>query len=344
MKELFYIYPNNGLKCMEVEEPKIVRPNDVKIKIEYAAICGSDLHIIDGSFDYMFEQMGFEKGIPIPLGHEAAGTVVAIGKEVKNCKIGDKVTFNNSTPCGKCHYCRNGMENMCDDLESGYGGMKEYAVVPDKNVYILPEGISTRTGCISEPLSVAMGAIERANIKPGESVAIFGGGPIGMLVLQLAKLSGAYPITLFDITEEKLNFAKKLGADYAINSLDKDACDEALKLTNSIGYHKIIECSGTTKVLDMCMKLLSKSGCLIVASAYSAGAKYSIDFGQFFMRNLSISATYCQSDAFERSVTMLNRIDINNTITAEYPLNEYEEGFKAHKNGKNVKVIFKVND
>lgn len=342
MKQINYLYPQKGMELVEVPEPQITKPNDVKVKIEYAAICGSDLHIVNGAFDYIFQMMGYPEGTPIPLGHEAAGTVVEVGSAVTTCKVGDKVTFNNAHGCGKCHFCRNGMDNMCVSPISGFGGMCEYVIIPDANAYIIPEGITTRQACISEPISIALGTIDRAHIKAGESVAIIGGGPIGMLVLQLAKLQGAYPITLFDITEEKLEIAKKLGADHALDSRAEDAKEKALAATKGIGYDKVIECSGTTKVLDLAFDLLSKNGHLVITSAYAGGSKMEVNLDSFFMKNLSIAASYCSTDAFERSVTLLNRIDFENTITAEFPFDKVNEAFDAHRSGKNVKVIFKV--
>ena len=344
MKQINYLYPQQGMSVTEVPEPQIKKPNEVKVKIEYAAICGSDIHILNGAFDYIFKMFGYPEGAPIPLGHEAAGTVVEVGEEVTNVKVGDKVTFNNAQGCGKCHFCRNGMENMCTSQITGFGGMCEYSVIPDSNAYVIPEGITTRQACITEPISIAMGAIDRANIKPGESVAIIGGGPIGMLVLQLVRMQGACPIALFDIVEEKLEIAKKLGADIALDSKAEDSFDKAMAATDGLGYDKVIECSGTTKVLDMAMNLLSKNGHLVIASAYAGGSKMEIDLDSFFMKNLSIAATYCSANQFEHSVKMLNRIDFDNTITAEFPFDEYEKGFEAHKSGKNVKVIFKVSE
>ena len=342
MRDLVYVYPKQGMKFVDIPEPEVSKPNEVKIKIEYAAICGSDIHIVNGSFDYQFRGLGFPEGASYSVGHEAAGTVVAVGDEVTVCKVGDKVTFNSVRACGKCHYCRNGQENLCENQATGFGGMRDYALVPEDIVFVLPENVDTKLGCLSEPTSVAMACVDEADIKPGQSVAIIGAGPIGMLALQIARQQGAYPITVFDITDEKLAIAKKLGADYTVNSLKEDAGKTAIFLNNNKCYEKVLECSGSTKVLDMAMEIVAKGGHIVVTSAYPEGAHYDMNLELFFGKCLTMSQTYCSADMFERSVNFLNRIDVDNTITAVYPLDQYEEGFKAHLSGKHVKVVFKV--
>lgn len=286
---------------------------------------------------------GMPKGTPIPLGHESTGVVVEIGNAVTTCKVGDRVTINTVIPCGKCHSCRNGHENLCEAPVAvrGGGAMAEYIVLPDSEVYKLPDNLSSLHCTLTEPLHIAMESIEKANIKPGEAVAIIGGGPIGMLTLQVAKLQGAYPVILFDITDEKLRLAKVLGADEAINSLNEDALSKALSLTNGFGYDKIIECSSSPKVLDLAVDLLGKGGTLVITSVYPAGSKYELDLGKVFSKELTIKASYVAPDTYEKSLRLLNRINCENTITSVIPVDNYLEAFDAHKNGKNIKVVIK---
>lgn len=345
MKQINYVYPQKGVSCDEVPEKQISRSKDVKVKVEYASICGSDMHQISGAFDGLLAMYGFPEGATVTLGHEIAGTVVEVGSEVTNCKIGDKVTCNCSKGCGNCHFCRNGMENMCANPYNNFGGMSEYTILDESNVYVIPEGITTRQACLTEPTSIAMTTIDEARIKPGDSVAIIGGGPIGMLVLQLVKMQGAGIITVFDIVEEKFEMAKKLGADYAIDSREPDAVEKSKTYTGGLGYDRVIECSGSVKVLNMAMDLLCPDGKLIIASAYSVGSKFEFDVGTFVTKNLSLSSVFLSNtEQFERSLRLLHRIDFDNTITAEYPMDRYEEAFDAARSGKNIKVILKISE
>jgi len=344
MKQIFYIYPKQGIKMLDtIPEPQITLPDDVKIKIEYAAICGSDAHMASGANDYLFEMYELPKGNPIPLGHESVGTVVEIGNEVTTCKVGDRVTVNTVIPCGKCHNCRNGHENLCESPLSvrGGGGMAEYLVLPDSEVYKLPDNLSSLHCTLAEPLHIALESVEKANIKPGEAVAIIGVGPIWMLTLQVAKLSGAYPIVLFDITKEKLEFAKNLGADKAIHSMDTQAASRALEMTKGFGFDKIIECSSSPKVLDMAINLLRKGGTLVITSVYPGGSKYELDLGSVFTKELTIRASNIAPNTYQRSLNLLNRIDCDKIITSVFEVDDYIKAFDAHKDGKNIKVVIK---
>ncbi len=343
MKQISYAFPRQGLRLEEVPEKNISKSREVKIKVEYASICGSDVHQVKGHFDGLLSLMGFPEGQTIGLGHEVSGTVVEVGSEVNSCKVGDHVTCNCSKGCGTCYHCRNGHENECMNPYQNIGAMSEYIVMDESNVFVVPDHLSLRQACITEPTSIAMTTIDEARIEPGQSVAIIGGGPIGMLVLQLAKMQGASVITLFDIVEEKFEMAKNLGADYAIDSRDPDAVEKAKAYTNGIGYDRVIECSGSEKVVGMATELLCKCGRLVLTSAYSVGTKIEFDAGIFVSNCLSVSSVWISTtEQFNRSLRLLHKIDFDKTITAEYTMDQYEEAFEAASNGKNVKVIIKI--
>ncbi len=340
MKQLGYKYPKMGVVIQELPEPEIKSPTEVKIRIAYCAICGSDIHIMNGAFDYMME--GMPGGMVMPLGHEASGVVVETGEGCTTVKTGDRVTYNNNRPCGKCYYCRNRMENMCRAQRSVLGGMGEYVVVEEDQVYHLPEGISLKEGCLTEPVSIAMRAIEKAEIRPGQSVAIVGGGPIGMLALQLAKHSGGYPLALLDVVPEKLEMAKELGADHTFDSSATDVQEQARAVNEGRGYDVVIECSGAGPGLDTGYKLAGVGGTLVIASVYKGGTFYEIDMNTIYNRELTIRSAVLSPGLFDRSVRMLHRIDMERTITAVYPLEEYKEAFEAHRSGKHIKVVLEA--
>lgn len=340
MKQLAYLYPQKGLIMQDVPEPQISTPTGVKIKLEYCAICGSDLHISSGAFDYMME--GMPENYPMPLGHEASGYVTAVGEGCTTVKVGDRVTYNNNKSCGKCYFCRNGLENLCPFPAGVLGGMGEYIVVDETQIYHLPEQISLKQGCLTEPVSIAMRAIQKADIKPGQSVAIVGGGPIGVLVLQLARLSGAYPIALLDVIPEKLEIAKRLGADHTFHSNDENIIEQVKRSNEGRGYDVVIECSGAIAALDTAYKIAAPGATLVIASVYRGGAKYELDMFTVYNRELTIKSAVLSPGLFDRSVRILNRINFAETITAEYTLDQYEEAFAAHKSGKNMKIVLKI--
>lgn len=340
MKQLAYKYPKMGICMQDIPEPEVKKATDVKIKLEYCAICGSDIHITSGAFDYMME--GMPEGALMPLGHEASGIVVAVGEGCTTVKVGDRVTYNNNKSCGKCHLCRNGLENLCPFPAGVLGGMGEYLVVDETQIYHLPDHISLRQGCLTEPLSIAMRAVQRAEIKPGQSVLIVGGGPIGMLALQLARVSGAYPLALMDVVPKKLEIAKRLGADHVFNSLDQDLMAQLRKSNEGRVYDVVIECSGATVALDTAFHAAAPGGTLVIASVYRGGFKYELDMQTMYDHELTVRSAMLSPGLFYRSVKMLNRINFEETITAEYLLDDYEKAFEAHRSGENVKVVLKI--
>ena len=332
MKQLTYRYPSQGLHLLDVPEPQVVRPTDVKIRVQYCAICGSDVHTASGDFDYMYT--GVPENFHVPLGHEVSGVVTEVGQDCTRVKVGDRVTYNNNRGCGQCYFCRSTVSTQ--------GGMGEYVVTDETQVYQLPGDISLREGCLTEPTSIAMRAIQRAEIRPGMSVAIFGGGPIGMLALQLARLSGAHPLVLMDIVPEKLELALTLGADAALNSGEAELDQNARALTEGRGFDVVIECSGALPALDTACNLVAPGGTLVIASAYRGGAKYSLDLASAFYRELTIRSVFLSPGLFDRSVRMLGRLDLSRVITGEFPLDRYEEAFQTQRSGAHVKVILKI--
>ena len=340
MKQLAYIYPNRGIELRDVPEPHVKHDTDVKIKVSYCAICGSDVHMSTGAFDYMLN--GMPEGFPMPLGHEVSGVVVEVGSACTSVKVGDHVTYNNNRSCGKCYFCRNHMENLCPYPNGTQGGMGAYVVTDESQVYHLPEGISLRNGCLAEPTSIAMRAVQRGEITPGKSVAIYGGGPIGMLALQLARLSGAYPLVLMDIVPEKLDLAVQMGADAALRSDSPQLLEEVWKQTEGRGFDVVIECSGALPALDAAYRSVAPGGTLVIASAYKGGAQYSLDLGTMFDHEMTIKSVFLSPGLFDRSVRILNRLNLDQVITGEFPLEQYEAAFQAHRSGKHVKIIFKL--
>src|SRR5208283_1284982 len=222
-----------ALGVQDVPEPEPA-PDEIKVKIAYAGICGSDPKIVEGKRMPKPQEgaIGWpEKITPIPqgirfLGHEASGTVVKIGKDVKSdFKIGQRVAMNFRTVCGGCYYCQNKMEHFCERAIIFMGLMAEYAVFKESLVYPLPDDLPLDVGAFLEPVSVAVHTLDITHMKIGDSVIITGGGTIGLLVLQLAIKSGASKVLVSEPIPEKRKLAKQLGADVVVDPLKEDLLD-----------------------------------------------------------------------------------------------------------------------
>ena len=166
----------------EYPEPE-TGPDEIKVKIAYCGLCGTDPENLEGRFGLIPPEAYKQPRI---LGHEASGTITEVGKNIKAYKVGQRVAMNFRSSCGACYYCQNGMEHFCRRGAHASGSFAEYAVYPESAVYALSDDISMEIGSLLEPVSVAVHAVDQSNVYPGSSVAICGGGPIGLLCLEVA--------------------------------------------------------------------------------------------------------------------------------------------------------------
>lgn len=342
MKSVCYMRP--GIELVDLPEPQITKPTQVKVKVAYASICGSDIHTIKGDADIHFEEIGYKKGMPIPLGHEASGIVAELGSEatMKGLKAGDKVCYYYNYYCGKCHFCRNGQEQFClNVITDSCGAMSEYMVLEEQQIFKLGSDVDLARACLIEPISVCMHGIDLAQIKIGDKVAISGGGGTGLLMLQLAKLSGASKLTLLEPVEEKRNLALKLGADYAYNPLDEDVKDKCMSNTDGLGFDVVIETSGAKQACGTCYSILSRGGTLEFFAIYPPSYVFGIDLFDFWLKEARIISVFQSPYMFPRAIATLDQINTDIFIENQFSPDNPMKAFETHLSGKPVKVMFK---
>ena len=237
------------IRYEDIETPK-VEPGKVLVKIKYTGICGSDIpRVNQGTAHYT----------PIVLGHEFSGTVAEVGEGVTSVKAGDRVAGIPLVPCMKCEDCQKGNYSLCKHYDfigsHSFGSYAEYVAVPEKNVVKFSDDVSFEQGAFFEPATVALHGLERTGYQGGKTVAILGGGTIGLLTMQWAKIFGAKKIVVFDIAEERLELAKRLGADAGINTLKENFMADAKALTDGKGYDYVFETAGNTITMKIAYEL-----------------------------------------------------------------------------------------
>ena len=237
------------IRYEDIETPK-VEPGKVLVKIKYTGICGSDIpRVNQGTAHYT----------PIVLGHEFSGTVAEVGEGVTSVKAGDRVAGIPLVPCMKCEDCQKGNYSLCKHYDfigsHSFGSYAEYVAVPEKNVVKFSDDVSFEQGAFFEPATVALHGLERTGYQGGKTVAILGGGTIGLLTMQWAKIFGAKKIVVFDIAEERLELAKRLGADAGINTLLENFMADAKALSDGKGYDYVFETAGNTITMKMAYEL-----------------------------------------------------------------------------------------
>jgi 2-desacetyl-2-hydroxyethyl bacteriochlorophyllide A dehydrogenase len=322
----------------EVPEPEI-KPDQIKVKIAYCGLCGTDPENLEGRFGLVPPEAYNQPRI---LGHEASGNIAEIGKDVRDdYKIGQRVAMNFRSACGACYYCRNGMEHFCRNGKEASGSFAEYAVYPESAIYPLTDDISLEIGSLLEPVSVAVHAIDQARVRTGGSVAICGGGPIGLLCLQMALKVGAARTLLSEPIPEKRALAKKLGADVVIDPFKEDIIKAGKKLTDGRGFDVVIDASGNINAARQCVYLADNKGTILWAAVYGKDVEIGVSPFLMYAKELTITSTFVSPYSFPRALAMLPKLELKSLITDIVPLKDIKKAFELHKTGKSIKILIK---
>ncbi len=240
---------NEDVRYLDYEEP-VVGPGLVKIKVKASGICGSDIPRV------LYNGVHF---YPIVLGHEFSGNVIEVGEGVTGVKHGDRVSGAPLLPCMKCDDCQNGNFSLCRHYSfigsRQQGSNAEYIVIPEKNAVVFDESISYEQGAMFEPSTVALHGVFQNDYRGGECVAVLGGGTIGMFTMQWSKIFGARRVAVFDVSEERLALAKRLGADEVINTTEDGFMEKAKSLTDGKGFAYVFEAAGQVSTMQMAFGL-----------------------------------------------------------------------------------------
>ena len=343
MKALFKTKKGFGnVELVDIAEPKC-GDAEIKIKIKAIGICGTDLHIYEGSFPYF--------NPPVILGHEFSGVIVEIGNNVRNTKnlnISDKVVVLPSAAviCGNCEYCRSGNFIFCPTRKGmGHGvngGMTEYICLREELVFKLPENVSFEAGSLVEPLSCCIQSVDDfVNIVPTQHCLVSGPGSIGLLILMLLKLRNSN-VVLAGITkdEKRLEIGKRLGGDLVLN-IEKE--DFTTSLYNKFGIKEVdvcFECSGSGKSLNNCISHLKRMGFLIQVGIFDNEQVIKINDIVFKQIALFGSLGFTWRSWF-KSLEMLknNKLNLDLLITHKYRLDAWEDAFNKAKEPDSLKVI-----
>ncbi|WP_406544048.1 galactitol-1-phosphate 5-dehydrogenase [Pseudobutyrivibrio sp.] len=255
------VHARNDIRYEDIKKPEI-EPGKVIVKVKYTGICGSDVPRVNGDACHYY---------PNVLGHEFSGVVDEVGEGVTTLKKGDRVAGVPLVPCMKCADCQKGNYSLCKNYSfigsREFGSFAEYVQVPEKNAVKFADEVSFEQGALFEPATVALHGLRRVDYKGGKTVAILGGGTIGMMTAQWAKIFGAKSVTVFDIVDERLELAKRLGADYGVNSGAADFMDQVNEITGGRGFDYVYETAGNTITMKMAFKLAAnKAGVCFIGT------------------------------------------------------------------------------
>lgn len=311
-------------------------PDEVLVRVRASAICGSDLHIARGLHP--------SAPLPVTIGHEFSGDVIAVGSEVTNARIGQRVTVEPCIVCGKCDACRHGNYGYCEHISFTYrrgdGAMADYVVVKEPYVYELPEYLSYETGALIEPLSVATHAVRRADIRLGETVLIIGAGAIGMMVAAMCRRSGAARIIIADFSDARLEAALQVGATDAVNSGRVDLEEEVRRLTNGKGVDKSFECVGRESCFLQAIMALKANGTCTVVGIYE---KPMVTFpaSRLVTHEIHIQGAqgYCWD--FPIAIAAARDLPMERFVTHTFPMSQLQQALETALDPKSgsIKVV-----
>ncbi len=328
------------LELKEWPEP-VPAADEVKLRIAYAGICGTDIHIIKGEWPC---------NPPVVLGHEFCGTVTETGRSVTEFKVGDRVVASNpARTCGTCLYCRAGNPFMCNKrISVGYmidGAFAEYLCMRQERCHKLPDTLSYRQAALGEPLSVAVHAVmERTIVHAGDVVVISGPGCVGLLTAAVAKLEGATVIVAgIGRDAQRLACAHEMGADVVVDVSREDLPEVVRNHTRGIGADVVYECAGASQSLELCWESVKRGGSLVPVGIYPGPIM--TDFNKVTMKELSVIGSFGYAwKSWQRTLWLLaeRRINCEKLITHELPPHRFLEAFRSSRDGSAIKVVFKI--
>lgn len=321
MKAVQIVKPGQ-LEVINVEKPVMDQKNNVLIKMTAAGICGSDIGIYHGT--------NAAATYPRIIGHEMVGVVAEIGENVHHLKPGSRVIVNQVTSCGHCYPCSKHRGNICDHLAiRGVhidGGYREYLAVPESDCYLLPDSISDQDAVMIEPATIAIQSCTRAELEKEDMLLLYGAGALGSSILRIAKQICDH-IIVADIMNDKLEEAKRAGANYTINVLEEDLQEKVLEYTDGRGATVSIDAACVKDSLLLLLKATGNAG-RVVTMGFSTS---STEVNQFLItsKELDVRGSRLQNNMFGKAISMINEgtLTLNGTVSHTFPLTRAQEAF-----------------
>ena len=335
------VHAREDIRFEDIEKPK-AEPGKVVVKVKYTGICGSDVPRVNGDACHYF---------PNVLGHEFSGVIDEVGEGVTSVKKGDRVAGIPLRPCMECDDCKKGNYSLCKHYSfigsREFGSFAEFVAVPETNIVKFDDNISFEKGALFEPTTIALHGLRRLDYKAGKNVAILGGGTIGLMTMQWAKLFGAKSVTVFDILDDKLELAKKLGADYIVNSGKEGYMNQVNEITTGKGFDYIYETAGNTITMKMSFKLAANKAGICFIGTPTRELSFSVDEWEAMNRKeftltgswMSYSAPF-PGDEWELTARYFSdgRLKFDSSLIFKImPLKDIADAFKLYKTPGAVK-------
>ncbi|MCK5239502.1 MAG: zinc-binding dehydrogenase [Candidatus Thorarchaeota archaeon] len=339
MKAAVY-YDIGDIRYEETNVPEI-GPGELLVKVGTALTCGTDVKTYKRGHPVLLQS------IPTLFGHEYSGTIEEVGSGVEGFEPGMRVVATNSAPCGICYFCKKNRPNLCAQLKTSFvnGAYAEYIKVPapvvEWNTHRIPDSLSFRDAALTEPLACVVHGIEESNIELGDSVTVIGAGPIGQMLIMLAKKNGASTVIASDLSEMRRNLALKAGADIVVDPTKEDPVQRVREETEGYGADVVIEAVGLPSTWEQSVDMTRDAGTTVLFGGAASGTKFEIDTVRFHYGQLTIKGVFHLTPKHvEQALKLLIAGDINTEvlITHEKPLKDLESALKMMGSGESMKI------
>ncbi len=339
----------NGVFQTELTDQNVreLKKDEVLIRVTHVGICGTDLKIFDGSIPYIKEGT---LQYPHTPGHEWVGIIEVVGKEVDpSIRIGDRVTGKCHIGCGNCEDCTNGRENVCQKrirvgILGADGSFSNYMAFPSRAVYKIPDSISNEQAVLIEPLTVASFALDKLEKVPGATVIVFGLGPIGLLVSEVASAMGAAKVIGVDMNNKRMETGLEMGCDVVFNAQDPELSAKLKEATYEKGPDIIVEASGIESVLSLSLALIRPGGQLSLIGIYKD--KVTLDANLILTKDLKVHGNMASARVWERAIRLLEsgKLNIEKLITHRFVFEDSHSAFETayYKKDESIKVIVEI--
>ena len=336
------VFYEKGKLCVEdIEIPRAKR-GEVVVKVMACGICGTDVHIYHG------DEGAAKTPAGTVLGHEFAGIVTEVGEGVKSIKVGDRVCVDPNVLCNECYYCMSGIGHFCENMTgigtTVNGGFAEYCAVPESQAYKFSDNTTYEMAAMTEPVACCVHGIDLCNIKPGDTVAVIGGGMIGLIMLQLAKISGAGKLILIEPVAEKREIGKTLGADITIDPIGENV-KERLATLGIERISTVIECVGKVATMKQAIDIAGKYSTVMMFGLTAPGDEMPIKPFEIFKKEITLKASFINPYTQRRALELIDngKIDVQSMIYATRPLSDLENILKDGELRKKGKFIITPN-
>lgn len=330
-----YLFGPRDLRIIE-DEPDTLGPDEVRIDVALSGICGTDLHRYAGLV------FGAPDTGPVPLGHEYSGRVTEVGAQVRTFNVGDRVTSIPGGPCYRCLLCRTGRPSLCPNRVSGRrGSWAPSLIVPAGICWQIPDDVPDDLATLTEPLACAIRAVDRAELHTADRVCIIGAGPIGLLILAVARASGARTIVVTDPSEYRRDLATKLGADLVLDPTTTDLVAAIHERTDGLGAEVVFEAVGLPVTMEQAIAVAAPGGMVLIAGVADRDARATFSPQELFFKELTIRGTKGVTYGIDRALRWLSQLDLAPLITHTFPLPHVQEAVDLALSGRAGKVLLR---